>query len=427
MTATAAAEELESEERQGPTFRDIRRYYCEFCGICRSKKSLIKAHIESHHKEEVKDEEEEVKVNACEECGVVFKKPAHLRQHVLSHSLERPFVCNIGVCQMSYRRKDHLNRHLIQHQGKLFKCSVEGCNKEFCVEGNLKRHFKNMHELKPMCDGVQEKKKFVCQEAGCGKEFLYESKLRKHENSHGKSLAVSFVLAVSASHLFVLVVYVLYRFMTGVVLFFLDSKTCHLFAHRFKYDIFAVTLDSVEVFCIGCNKPFSNRTCLKAHLDSCHQHVTCKVCGCKHLRKNIRRHLRSHEVGSLERIRCVFEDCGRTFSKKSNLQQHIRTVHHKHRRFVCGVDGCGMRFTLKHVRDNHEKTAIHNYVHGDLEELDEQLRSRPRGGCKRKYPSIEMLTRKRVCPPCVPDPVIVNGLGYESWMLSYEDSHQSQD
>ncbi|GAB2221698.1 hypothetical protein Drorol1_Dr00012883 [Drosera rotundifolia] len=371
MTA-AAAVELESEQRQGPIFRDIRRYYCEFCGICRSKKSLIKAHIESHHKEEVKDEEEEVKVNACEECGVVFKKPAHLRQHLLSHSLERPFVCNIGDCQMSYRRKDHLNRHLIQHQGKLFKCSVEGCNKEFCVEGNLKIHFKNMHELKPMCDGVQEKKKFVCQEVGCGKEFMYESRLRKHEDSH-------------------------------------------------------VTLDSVEVFCIGCNKPFSNRTCLKTHLDSCHRHVTCKICGCQHLRKNIRRHLRSHEVGSAERIRCDFEACGRTFSKKSNLQQHIRTVHHKHRRFVCGVDGCGMRFTLKHVRDNHEKTAIHNYVHGDLEELDEQLRSRPRGGCKRKYPSIEMLTRKRVSPPCEPDPVIDDGLGYVSWMLSYEDSHQLQD
>ncbi|GAB2221696.1 hypothetical protein Drorol1_Dr00012881 [Drosera rotundifolia] len=214
----------------------------------------------------------------------------------------RPFVCDIDDCQMSYRRKDHLKRHLIQHQGKLFKCTAKDCNKEFCAQSNMKRHFKNMHELKPMCDSVEEKKKYVCQEVGCGKEFLYESRLRKHEESH-------------------------------------------------------VTLDSVEVFCIGCNKPFSNKQCLKAHLASCHRHVTCEVFGCQHLRKNIHRHLRSHEVGSPETIKCDFEDCGRTFSKKSNLQQHIRTVHHKHRRFLCGVNGCGLRLTLKHVRDKHEKTC----------------------------------------------------------------------
>lgn len=36
--------------RDGAIFRDIRRYYCEYCGICRSKKSLITSHILTHHK-----------------------------------------------------------------------------------------------------------------------------------------------------------------------------------------------------------------------------------------------------------------------------------------------------------------------------------------------------------------------------------------
>ena len=31
-------------------FRDIRRYYCDYCGICRSKKSLIRSHVLTHHK-----------------------------------------------------------------------------------------------------------------------------------------------------------------------------------------------------------------------------------------------------------------------------------------------------------------------------------------------------------------------------------------
>nr|TKW24329.1 hypothetical protein SEVIR_3G045250v2 [Setaria viridis] len=78
--------------------RDIRRYRCEFCGVVRSKKSLIRAHVLQHHKDEVGDLEDyqegggsasrkEV-THGCKECGMSFKKPAHLKQHMQSHSLE---------------------------------------------------------------------------------------------------------------------------------------------------------------------------------------------------------------------------------------------------------------------------------------------------------------------------------------------------
>ncbi|KAL4185996.1 hypothetical protein AMTRI_Chr10g8620 [Amborella trichopoda] len=33
-------------------FKDIRRYYCDICGICRSNKSLIRSHMLSEHKSE---------------------------------------------------------------------------------------------------------------------------------------------------------------------------------------------------------------------------------------------------------------------------------------------------------------------------------------------------------------------------------------
>ncbi|KAI5410910.1 hypothetical protein KIW84_056161 [Lathyrus oleraceus] len=261
---------------------------------------------------------------------------------------ERPYVCTLEDCNASYRRKDHLNRHLLQHQGKNFKCPIENCKSDFSLQSNLKRHLVEMHDENstPPRNG-ENQKRFVCPENGCGKVFRYASQLQKHEDSH-------------------------------------------------------VMLETVDVVCLepGCLKHFTNSECLKAHVKSCHQYVTCDTCGTKQLKKNMKRHLRTHEIGtSTEPFKCEFKDCDCTFSTKSNLQKHEKAVHLELRRFVCGFPNCGMRFAYKHVRDNHEKTAKHLFTLGDFEEADEEFRSRPRGGVKRKYPTVDMLIRKRVTPP----------------------------
>ncbi|KAK9671281.1 hypothetical protein RND81_12G019200 [Saponaria officinalis] len=357
-----------------PIFRDIRRYYCQFCGTCRSKKTLITKHILSEHPEEMKslgeiDEKSQEKKgdNKCEVCGDTFKKPAHLKQHMLSHSFERPFVCPVDDCNASYRRKDHLNRHLIQHEGKLFKCPVENCNKEFTVHGNVARHVKGFHEGKPDVSH-EEPKKHVCQKNGCGKEFKYASQLQKHEESH---------------------------------------------------------VESSEAFCADsdCLKAFSNRECLMAHMRSCHQYIICEVCGSKHLRKNYKRHLRSHDENTNEVLKCNFKGCDHSFTTSSNLRQHVKAVHLNLRPFACSFPGCGMTFAFKHVRDNHEKSFRHVHVEGDLEEFDERWRSRSRshGGRKRKCPTVEMLMSKRVTPPNECDSVLNHSAEYLSWLLSVDD------
>lgn len=103
------------------------------------------------------------------------------------------------------------------------------------------------------------------------------------------------------------------------------------------------------------------------------------------------------------------------------------------------------------MRDNHEKSGCHVYspvslvwwcfIHedsvnpivfltwavvvwfqGDFVESDEQFRSRPRGGLKRKCPDIETLSRKRVVgPPNESDSVVNQVPEYLSWLLSAED------
>ncbi|KAH9611997.1 hypothetical protein KSS87_000029 [Heliosperma pusillum] len=370
--------------------------------------------------------------NTCEECGAKFKKPAHLKQHMLSHSfecsgvvglsysvevcealdpiertpkceeaynvltldrtsirmgdllrssasseasythyVERPFACPVDDCNASYRRKDHLNRHLVQHEGKLFKCPMDNCSKEFSVHGNISRHLKKYHEgnegERSPIDTAEEQKKHVCQKSGCGKEFKYASQLQKHEESH---------------------------------------------------------VECSEAYCAdpSCMKAFANRECLQAHMRSCHQYIICEVCGSKHLRKNYKRHLSSHDDDcSSEILKCNFEGCDHSFTTSSNLRQHVKAVHLNLKPFACSVSGCSMRFAFKHVRDNHEKSDRHVYVPGDLEEFDEQWRSRPHGGQKRKRPTVDMLMRKRITPPNECDGVLNHSTEYLSWLLSADD------
>ncbi|KAL8249859.1 hypothetical protein R6Q59_006727 [Mikania micrantha] len=365
-------EEMSETKGELPILRDIRRYSCAYCGIVRSKKTLISTHIQSQHQDEIKGEGYEDTggmVNTCEECGVSFRKPAHLKQHMQSHSLERPFICSIDDCNSSYRRKDHLNRHLLQHEGKLFDCPIQDCKKKFSIQGNMTRHVREMHnDVDSASDDTSDQKQHACLEPGCGKVFKYASRLQKHEISH-------------------------------------------------------VKLETVEAFCAepSCMKYFSNAKCLKAHLQSCHQHITCEICGLKQLKKNIKRHIRTHEkVVSKNKIKCSFDGCSSAFSNSSNLQQHVKATHFQEKPYVCSISGCGMRFSFKHVRDNHEKSGLHVYTLGDFVEGDDQFQSRPRGGLKRKLPEkIDTLLRKRVSLPEECD--AIHGPDYISWLLSTED------
>lgn len=239
-----------------------------------------------------------------------------------------------------------MTRHLLQHQGIVFKCPIESCSHESAYVSSVNRHLKEFHEDN-VAPEVECQKQFVCPKDGCRKVFRYASRLQKHEDFH-------------------------------------------------------VKLDSIEAYCaeLGCMKSFTNKQCLTAHRQSCHKYIKCEICGKRKLRKNIKQHLRQkHESeGPQKTIQCMHESWTKVFSSISNLRQHMKVNHLGQKPFACGFSGCRMRFGYKHFRDNHEKSSLHVYTNGDFEVADEQFRSKPRGGRKRKCPTVEMLIRKRVTP-----------------------------
>ncbi|KAK3444995.1 hypothetical protein EUGRSUZ_A00563 [Eucalyptus grandis] len=107
-----------------------------------------------------------------------------------------------------------------------------------------------------------------------------------------------------------------------------------------KHEDSHVKLETVEAFYCEYTKYFSNVDYLKDHMRSAHQLVNCNICGTKQLRKNIQRHLCTHEKKNSAdsgAFGCDFEGCQRIFSTKSNLCQHVKAVHLEVRPFVWAI------------------------------------------------------------------------------------------
>ncbi|KAI9893617.1 MAG: Strongly-conserved Zn-finger binding protein (TFIIIA) [Vezdaea aestivalis] len=103
--------------------------------------------------------------------------------------------------------------------------------------------------------------------------------------------------------------------------------------------------------CIHCDKVFPSTRPLLQHLE-------------------VRHGVEADLPQSLESVHlCEEEDCGKTFSKKSNLTVHIRSVHQGEKPFECGVVsldniegwteglGCGAKFKAKASLEQHIRTA----------------------------------------------------------------------
>lgn len=263
---------------------------------------------------------------AYPECDKSFLEEKHLKQHIKgSHTGERDHVCQYPGCDKAFLTATRLRRHAAVHEGaERFRCrGYDGCDKTFRKHQTLQRHIRTDH---------LGQRAFVCANAGCEAGFDSAGALKRHvDREHGEP----------------------------------------------KYWCDECGKDSDDPEDQGERVGFTTLTLLEAHMRR--EHINCLFCDVRcRGQADLERHVETYHSGSTVEDRkvvpCTWDGCDKKFTKKSNLNAHIRSAH-EGVRFICGEvdltniddlsgwdgsDACGNGFISKmkleeHVRFVHLK------------------------------------------------------------------------
>ncbi|KAH6654555.1 hypothetical protein BKA67DRAFT_565544 [Truncatella angustata] len=303
--------------------------------------------------------------------------------------------CTWSGCEKAFNRPARLTAHLRSHTNERpFKCPHDGCDKSYLEEKHLKQHLGGSHSTE---------RKHICEEPDCGKSFLTSTRLRRHQLVHegqerfrcrdfppcNQSFRKHQTLQrhIRAEHLKVPAFQCKHE---GCIAGFDTASSLRRHTEKEHADI--------KFWCEECNKDLednaTNRTGfptmeqLQQHMKK--SHISCTFCD---LIFPSRDDMESHtelEHASLvqdgrKNVLCTRDNCGKVFSKQSNLQAHIKSFHDGYR-FVCGEfdvtsakdpkianwplsDGCKGGFATKASLEKHIR-----HVHLDVPRADPPAR-----------------------------------------------------
>ena len=198
-------------------------------------------------------------------------------------------------------------------------CDVEGCKAAFVRKSHLQRHQQCVHSGEPV-------KAHICPVEECGKSFSLSHQLKRHAKVHEKESATTSPPSPPKPTEF-------------------RCQACEGVVYRLEKNLkqHQNLEHSGQTFVCGvtdCTFTTLKWSLLKAHKLESHPVV-----------KRSLVEARDSVEDEAKSFKCTVDGCQKTFSRKSAVAVHVKTVHQDLRPFECRL--CQSKFGHKHLLNRH--------------------------------------------------------------------------